>query len=299
MLRARVLRVTPGVLFLCVANSARSQLAEGLARARFGARLRVHSAGSRPGRLHPCAIAAMQELGIDISAQRAKHVDEIDPATVDLVITLCAEEVCPAWPRAIRRVHWPLPDPAAEGKADEELRARFAAARDAIATRLDALEPALALPPGAVLAPAGAADRGELEALLAACALPLDGVDDAFPHGFQLARIGGELAGAAGVEIWGDHALLRSVAVAPAWRDRHVGAALVADRVAWARARELGSIWLLTISAAEYFARLGFEPVSFEQLPAALRRSSHFAIPACARATAMRLRGPTQPSSSG
>src|SRR5690606_29919357 len=80
----------PGLLFLCVANSARSQMAEGLARARFGDRFVVQSAGSHPTQVNPWAIEVMAELGIDLVAQRSKSVDEIDPATVDTVVTLCA-----------------------------------------------------------------------------------------------------------------------------------------------------------------------------------------------------------------
>ena len=89
-----------GLLFLCVANSARSQMAEGLARARFGERARVQSAGSAPSSVNPLAVQAMAEVGIDISGQWSKRVDTIDPATVDTVVTLCADEVCPVFPPA-------------------------------------------------------------------------------------------------------------------------------------------------------------------------------------------------------
>jgi arsenate reductase len=103
------------ILFLCVANSARSQMAEGLARRLFGDRVRVQSAGSRPTRVNPLAIQAMAELGIDLGDHRSKSVDDIDPASVDTVITLCAEEVCPVWLGRATRLHWPVPDPAARG----------------------------------------------------------------------------------------------------------------------------------------------------------------------------------------
>src|SRR3546814_6829004 len=83
------------ILFLCVANSARSQMAEGLTRQILGDRATVMSAGSAPSRVNPYAVEAMAEIGIDISGQRSKPVDDIDPAGVDLVVTLCAEEVCP------------------------------------------------------------------------------------------------------------------------------------------------------------------------------------------------------------
>lgn len=131
--------MTKGILFLCVANSARSQLAEGLARAAFGDRVSVQSAGSLPSSVNPLAIAALGELGIDASGQRSKSVATIDPETVDLVVTLCAEEVCPVFLGKARRLHWPLPDPAAATGTDEERLARFRAVRDEIQRRLPAL----------------------------------------------------------------------------------------------------------------------------------------------------------------
>jgi arsenate reductase len=133
--------VTPSsILFLCVANSARSQLGEGLARRRFPG-LRVQSAGSRPSRVNPYAIEALAELGIDAGSQTSKSVQDIDPATVDLVITLCAEEVCPAFLGSAQRLHWPIPDPASDDPAlgPEQLRERFRAARDEIQRRLETL----------------------------------------------------------------------------------------------------------------------------------------------------------------
>ena len=86
------------LLFLCVANSARSQMGEGLARSLNGRTATVQSAGSQPSRVNPNAITAMGEVGIDITSHRSKSTDEIDPASVDTAITLCAEEVCPLWP---------------------------------------------------------------------------------------------------------------------------------------------------------------------------------------------------------
>ncbi len=130
---------TPGVLFLCVANSARSQMAEGLAQKRFGDAVIVQSAGSEPSRVNPLAIRVLAEIGIDITDHRSKSVQEIDPATVDTVITLCAEEVCPVFLGKARRLHWPLADPAtAEGTGEERLQ-RFREVRDEITRRLEDL----------------------------------------------------------------------------------------------------------------------------------------------------------------
>jgi arsenate reductase len=130
--------VTRGVLFLCVANSARSQMAEGIARQLAGERLVVQSAGSAPSRLHPLAVRALAEIGVDISAQRSKAVDDIDRAAVATVITLCAEEVCPLYLGAARRLHWPLPDPAAHGESNEASLAGFRSVRDELRERIAA-----------------------------------------------------------------------------------------------------------------------------------------------------------------
>lgn len=128
-------------------------------------------------------------------------------------------------------------------------------------------------------------DRAEIEALLAACGLPPDGLADAQ---LVVARIDGELVGCAGLEIWGAaHGLLRSVAVAPARRGLAIGEALVADRLAVARADGLADVSLLTTGASLYFGRLGFAPVARDQLPAALARSTQLGLGACSTATAM------------
>jgi len=129
----------PTVLFLCVANSARSQMAEALARTLAPPGYRFWSAGSEPGTLHPLALAVMKEQGIDISHQRAKGLPSIPLGEVDAIVTLCAEEVCPVVPGNVARVHWPLPDPAClEGSAAERLAA-FRAARDRLRQLLPSL----------------------------------------------------------------------------------------------------------------------------------------------------------------
>ncbi len=124
------------VLFLCVHNSARSQIAEGLLRALAGDRMQVFSAGSAPTRVHPLAMRVLQERGIDASQQRSKSVSEFANETFDYVITLCAEEVCPIFLGADTRLHWGLPDPsAAQGGEDEQLRA-FREVADELSQRL-------------------------------------------------------------------------------------------------------------------------------------------------------------------
>jgi len=124
------------VLFLCVANSARSQMAEGLARRLAPPSVGVYSAGSEPSELNPLAVEAMAEIGIDISEHTSKSVDEISLDGVARVVTLCAEEVCPVVPAAVQVLHWPLPDPAGVSGSEDEQRAAFRTTRNAIEARL-------------------------------------------------------------------------------------------------------------------------------------------------------------------
>ena len=139
LLEAAILRaLAPGhALFLCVANSARSQMAEGLARSMAPDGVRISSAGSAPTRVRPEAIQALRELGVDISGQRSKRVEEVEGA-VDTVVTLCADEVCPAWLEPALRVHWALPDPAAEPGGEEARMRAFRRVRDELRVRLGA-----------------------------------------------------------------------------------------------------------------------------------------------------------------
>lgn len=112
-------------------------MAEGLARSLFGDRADVQSAGSMPARVHPEAIAALADLGLDISRQSSKSVDAIDLTHVTDVITLCADEVCPVVPGAtFARLHWPLPDPAGAPRAD--MARRFRETRDELQRRIEA-----------------------------------------------------------------------------------------------------------------------------------------------------------------
>ena len=129
------------MLFLCVANSARSQMAEGLAREVFAGRAQVQSAGSIPTKPNLYALEVMAEIGIDLSAHTSKSVDDIRLDGLDLVITLCADEVCPVLPARVNHLHWPLPDPDCKDKTLPriEMLIRFRAARESIKQKLNAL----------------------------------------------------------------------------------------------------------------------------------------------------------------
>jgi arsenate reductase len=127
------------VLFLCVANSARSQMAEGIGRMLAPAGVRISSAGSEPTRVRPQAVRVLEELGIEASSQRSKGFEEFEAADVDCVITLCAEENCPAWLGDSMRLHWALPDPAAAVGPEAEVLEAFRSVRDELNRRLEVL----------------------------------------------------------------------------------------------------------------------------------------------------------------
>ena len=111
-------------------------MAEGLARSMAPVGTRVLSAGSMPAHVSPFAIEVMQEIGIELSSHRSKSVDEIPKDQVGTVITLCAEEVCPVFPDAVEKLHWPHPDPAASVGSKEEILEAFRCVRDQIRDKL-------------------------------------------------------------------------------------------------------------------------------------------------------------------
>jgi arsenate reductase len=128
------------ILVLCTGNSARSQMGEGLFRDEGGGGYEVSSAGTKPSQVRPEAIAVMREIGIDISGNRSKSVDEFAGQAFDFVVTVCdsARDNCPVFPGATKRIHWSLEDPAAvEGPEDERLAA-FRRIRDQLRERVKA-----------------------------------------------------------------------------------------------------------------------------------------------------------------
>lgn len=125
---------------MCVANSARSQLAEGLAKDIFGSTAEIQSAGSVPTKVNSLAIEVLKEIGIDISHNYSKIADNLSPkflVSLDYVITLCAEEVCPILVSKAKKLHWPLPDPAGHSELSHEEKLQlFRKTRDSIKEKL-------------------------------------------------------------------------------------------------------------------------------------------------------------------
>jgi arsenate reductase len=129
------------ILFLCTHNAARSQMAEGFVNARFGDRYVARSGGSEPTQVHPCAIEVMAELGIDLSRQRAKSLNEFDDIPFDCVVTMCADaaENCPIFPGGATYVHHPFDDPEVVAESGAEHCAPFRNVRDQIGEWIEAI----------------------------------------------------------------------------------------------------------------------------------------------------------------
>lgn len=148
LIESRLLRALAPkhVLFLCVANSARSQMAEGIARRLAPAGVYISSAGSEPSTVNPFAIRALAEIGIDAAGHRSEGTEDIaasvergEAPPVDAVITLCAEEVCPVWLHDAARLHWPHSDPAGVSGSEEAVLGSFRSVRDELVRKLQAL----------------------------------------------------------------------------------------------------------------------------------------------------------------
>jgi arsenate reductase len=275
------------VLFLCVANSARSQMAEGIARALAPASVKVSSAGSQPSKLNPLAVKALAEIGIDISGHHSKGVGDIPPDDVDTVITLCAEEVCPVWLGKAARFHWGLPDPAHAGATEAERLQAFRDVRDELRRRLATVF----LQPDAGSARIGPAAPGDLPAirtLLERLHLPTSDLGGP-GQTFLVARSGGELVGTVALELHGEDALLRSLAVHPRLQSTGLGKALHREAVARARRTGTRALYLLTTTAAPFFEKAGFQRIDRAAAPPALASSPEFAALCPSTAVCMRL----------
>ena len=121
-----------GLLFLCDGSATQSQMAEGFARYIGPSDMLYYSACLAPGAMHPDAVKAMREMGIDISRYPVMRLEDIPLETVSTVITLCAEEACPALPRGIAHLSWPMPDPADQVQDEEDLLQGYRRVRDLI-----------------------------------------------------------------------------------------------------------------------------------------------------------------------
>jgi arsenate reductase len=258
------------VVFACVHNAGRSQMAAALFnRLADGAKARALSAGTDPAaRVHPEVIAAMRELGVDLSAARPQKLTDELAANAVMLVTMGCGEACPVVPGAARE-DWPLEDP--KGKP----LARVRAIRDAVEARVQDLLLARAWLPWTIR-DARADDRAAAEELLRAAKLPTQGVADHFASFTVADDSSSRLVGVAGLELHGTAALLRSLAVQAGAHSRGLGSLLTRRALAKARASGVSEVFLLTETAEAFFERRGFERVPRSAVPPAVAASPEF-----------------------
>lgn len=257
------------VLFVCTHNSARSQLAEALLRARLGDRYAAFSAGTVARGVHPLAVEALAEAGVSTDGLTSKTIDSLGGRPFDVVVTVCdtAREACPYLPARERNLHHVFRDPSA-ASTEAEQRAAFREVRDEIAAWIDATFGATPAVPGDLL---------DVLDLLRSAGLPTDDLGTANPVDFRTIRRGGRLVGAVAVESHGAAGLLRSLVVADEARGLGLGSRLVEAAEDLARERCLGALYLLTTTAAPFFEAHGYAPVDRAAVPEAVRLSTEFA----------------------
>ena len=239
------------------------------------------SAGTQPGAsVHPEVRGAMSELGIQLDGIAPQFLSDDLARSASMLITMGCGEVCPVVP-GLTRLDWPLEDP--KGKSIERVRE----IRDDVRARVVDLLTSQSWQRPLVISPAGAGDRDAVNRLLSSAGLSVD-LGDFFPTGYAIARAGEEIVGCAGLEEHAGGSLLRSVAVNPAWRALALGRRLIANRLETATT----DVYLLTIDAAEYFRRLGFEECARSNVPPGVSASTQFSGVTCRSATCLVRRAP-------
>jgi len=262
------------VIFACVHNAGRSQMAA----AWFDAladttKARAISAGTEPAtRVHPEVLEAMREVGVDLGGRTPQKLTDELARGAELLITMGCGEQCPVVP-GLRREDWPLEDP--KGKP----AARVREIRDEIRHRVVRLLESEGWIRRTIRR-ATATDRASVEALLTAAALPIDGVAEHLAS-FFVAEDEGRIVGAAGLEVHGDAALLRSVVVAEEATGTGLGSRLTRRVLDEAHARGARAVYLLTTTAADFFPRFGFERVARGDVPKQVHASHEFRASVC------------------
>ncbi|MCC7496005.1 MAG: GNAT family N-acetyltransferase [Bryobacterales bacterium] len=264
------------ILILCTGNSARSQMAEGWLRS-FDSELEIRSAGTEPAAsVHAAAVAAMAEVGIDISSATPTSVSQFIDQDFDWLITVCeqARTACPALAGSVaQRIHFGFDDPAAVHGTPEQVRQAFRRVRDQIRIQLQRFYREKL---GPLLRDALPQDLQPVRALLQVCGLLENDFERQFGPGWTVVIRGDVPVGAACIDTYGRFGLLRSVVVAGAHQRRGLGQLLVRNRIDWARERGIDSLFLATATAVDFFARNGFREVPRLAVPIEIRTLPKF-----------------------
>ena len=268
-------------LILSRTNSAVCQLAEGMARALAPRQVRISSAGAKRGRVDPLAKRVLAELSVNIADQHPKALEEVDTSDVQAILVVSEENPTPPGLRGVLRVHWPLPDPAAEGGTAEDRLARYRAVRNELRRRLIrvfARELAATAAPGGTTTSIGPASDGDLDAikrLLVGSLLPSRDVGGARQR-FIVASENGRVIGCAGLHLAGHDGLVRSMAVHWTRRNAGLGSRLHQRLLFEAVLAGVRNLYVVTTTAEDFFAGHGFRKIAAPAVPARLQASEEF-----------------------
>jgi N-acetylglutamate synthase-like GNAT family acetyltransferase/protein-tyrosine-phosphatase len=269
-------------LILSGVSDARCQIAEGIARALAPRQVRISAAGMARGAVDPLAVRVLDELSVPSADLRAGTLDEIDVTGVGAIVVLSEEDPTPPALQGVLRVHWPLPDPARGGGSEEERIARYRALRNELRRRLIRVFAREAIASGATAGPTtsvGPASGGDLDAirrLLAEALLPLGDVGDPDLR-FIVARQDGRVVGCAGLQAFGEDGQLRSMAVHWTSRTAGLGSSLHGRLLYEALQAGVRTLYVVTTTAADFFARQGYRKVQPADVPKGVVGSEEYA----------------------
>lgn len=269
-------------LILSRSNSARGQIAEGIARALAPRQVRITSAGATRGRVDPLAVRVLAELSVNAADQHSKGLDEVDASDVQAVLVLSEEDPTPPALRGALKVHWPLPDPAEGGGREEERLARYRAVRNELRRRLmrvfarEAVAPAATAGTTTSIGPASGGDLDAIKRLLVASLLPSRDVGSQEQR-FIVASENGKILGCAGLQVAGQDGQVRSMAVHWTRRNAGLGTRLHERLLFEAVLAGVRTLYVVTTTAEEFFSRHGYRRVATEAVPPALRATEEFA----------------------
>ena len=269
-------------LILSGVSDARTQIAEGIARALAPRQIRISSAGVTRGAVDPLAVRVLEELSVPCADLRARTLDEVDLAGVGAVVVLSEEDPPAASLEGVLRVHWPFTDPARGGGTEEERVARYRAVRNELRRRLIRVFAREALPseasagPTTSVGPASGGDVDSIRRLLVAALLPSGDVGDPDLR-FIVARQGGRVVGCAGLETFGADGQLRSMAVHWTSRNAGLGSSLHGRLLFEALQCGVRNLYVVTTTAADFFARQGYRKVQPADVPPGVKGSEEYA----------------------
>jgi N-acetylglutamate synthase-like GNAT family acetyltransferase/protein-tyrosine-phosphatase len=268
-------------LILSGASPALGQLADGMARAMAPRQVRISSACARRADLDPLAKRVLAELSVDVAEQHPRALADLDTTGVQAVLVVSPDDPTPPALAGVLKIHWPLPDPAAGGGTEAEKLARYRAARNELRRRLIRVFARELAPTAASSAtttsigPASGGDFDAIKRLLVASLLPSRDVVEGRQR-FIVASEAGRLIGCAGLQVAGQDALVRSMAVHWTRRNAGLGSKLHARLLFEAVLAGVRTLYVVTTTAEDFFAGHGFRKVAASAVPQELQASDEF-----------------------